>query len=120
MVSETDTTIKLPSLDISQPLYSCSVSSLAAACRESGFFQITNHGISKEVYSKIHSISKHLFSLPAETKLKLGPSSVLKTYTPHFIASPFFENLRVSGPDFAASAQGSADVLSPPSSLEFR
>lgn len=119
MVSESQTTIKLPSLDISKPLHSCSLSSLAAACREWGFFQITNHGISKELYDKIHSLSKDLFSLPSETKLKLGPSSSLKTYTPHFIASPFFESLRVSGPDFAASAQGSAVALSGPNIIEF-
>ncbi|KAL3536820.1 hypothetical protein ACH5RR_000186 [Cinchona calisaya] len=119
MVSESQTTIKLPSLDISQPLHSCSLSSLAEACREWGFFQITNHGISKELYNKIHSLSNYLFSLPSETKLKLGPSSSLKTYTPHFIASPFFESLRVSGPDFAASAKASADVLSAPNIMEF-
>lgn len=112
MVSET--TIRLPSLDMSQPLHSsCSLSSLAEACREWGFFQITNHGISKDVYRKIHSFSGELFRLPLETKLKLGPSSVLKTYTPCFIASPFFESLRVSGPDFTASAQASVDVLLP-------
>lgn len=119
MVSESQTNIKLPSLDISKPLDSCSLSSLAAACSEWGFFQITNHGISKELYDKILSLSKDLFSLPSETKLKLGPFSSLKSYTPHFIASPFFESLRVSGPDFAASARDSAEVLSAPNISEF-
>lgn len=122
MVSET--TIQLPTFDMSQPLQFSPrfLSSLAEACREWGFFQITNHGISKDVYSKIQSFSRELFSLPLETKLKLGPSSVLKTYTPCFIASPFFESLRVSGPDFFASAHASAHVLLPdaaPQMIEF-
>ncbi|CAI9101838.1 OLC1v1039254C1 [Oldenlandia corymbosa var. corymbosa] len=107
------TTIKLPSLDISQPMCSCCLSSLAAACREWGFFLISNHGISKELYTKIQSFSRDFFSLPPDAKLKL------KAYTPHFIASPFFESLRVSGPEFAASARGSADVLSDQHRKEF-
>ena len=53
--------------------------------------------------------------------MKLGPfSDSLKTYTPHFIASPFFESLRVSGPDFFVSAQSSADVLFDKQNPEFR
>ncbi|KAJ4826393.1 hypothetical protein Tsubulata_025173, partial [Turnera subulata] len=103
--------VELPILDISQPLTSSSLSSLAVACKKWGFFHITNHGIPKELYHKLHLLSQYLFSLPSETKLELGPSSSLKTYTPHFIASPFFESLRVSGPNFFASAQGSANVL---------
>ncbi|KAI3444547.1 hypothetical protein Pfo_001212 [Paulownia fortunei] len=98
--------LQLPVLDVSQPLNSSSLPSLAAACKEWGFFQIINHGISKDLYSKIYSISNKIFCLPSESKLKL-----VKTYTPHFIASPFFECIRVSGPEFAASAQSSADVL---------
>ncbi|KAI7731928.1 hypothetical protein M8C21_032925, partial [Ambrosia artemisiifolia] len=43
----------------------------------------------------------------------------MKTYTPHFIASPFFESLRVSGPDFRASAQSSAEAVSNQSNSEF-
>ncbi|KAL2460687.1 2-oxoglutarate (2OG) and Fe(II)-dependent oxygenase superfamily protein [Abeliophyllum distichum] len=111
MIPESETPLELPVLDVSQQLCPSSLSSLAAACREWGFFQIINHGISKDLYNKICTLSKDLFSLPIETKHKLGPLSPLKTYTPHFIASPFFESLRVSGPDFADSAQSSVDVL---------
>ncbi|XP_058223644.1 gibberellin 20-oxidase-like protein [Rhododendron vialii] len=109
MVSKT--CMQLPMLDISQPLQPSSLSSLAEACKELGFFHITNHGISKDLYDKIRSLSEFLFSLPDEMKIKLGPFSSIKTYTPHYIASPFFESLRVSGPDFIGSAQSSADVL---------
>lgn len=107
MIYESENPLQLPVVDVSQPLSSLSFASLAAACKEWGFFQIINHGISKDLYTRIHSLSNNIFSLSSDSKLKLG----LKTYTPHFIASPFFESIRVSGPDFAASAQSSADAL---------
>lgn len=107
MIYQSENSLQLPVVDVSQPLSSSFFVSLAAACKEWGFFQIINHGISKDLYTSIHSLSNKIFCLPSESKLKLG----LKTYTPHFIASPFFESIRVSGPDFAASAQSSADVL---------
>jgi hypothetical protein len=111
---------ELPILDISQPLQPSALASLAEACQEWGFFRISNHGISKELYNKLYSLSQQLFGLPAETKLELGPSSSINTYTPHFIASPFFECLRVFGPNFFASAQSSADTLFGQQSFEFR
>lgn len=111
-MSESQASVKLHILDMSQPLQSSSLSSLAEACKTWGFFHITNHGISSDLYSKLYSLSKDLFSLPSDTKLKLGPfSNSPKTYTPPFIASPFFESLRVSGPNFFTSAQTSAEVL---------
>ncbi|KAG7013737.1 Gibberellin 20-oxidase-like protein, partial [Cucurbita argyrosperma subsp. argyrosperma] len=110
-MSVSKASVELPILDISQPLSPSSLSLLADACRKWGFFHIKNHGISKDIYNKLHSFSNEIFSLPSETKLKIGPLSSLNTYTPHFIASPFFETLRVSGPNFLASAQSSADSL---------
>ncbi|CAK9328847.1 unnamed protein product [Citrullus colocynthis] len=110
-MSVSKASVELPILDISQPLPPSSLSSLADACKNWGFFHIKNHGISKDTYNKLHSFSNEIFSLPSETKLKIGPLSSLNTYTPHFIASPFFETLRVSGPNFLASAQSSADFL---------
>lgn len=108
-----DTVIELPVLEISLPLEEDQslLSPIAEACRKWGFFLITNHGVSEELYSKLKNLCKQLFSLPLDAKLKLGPLSSIKSYTPHFIASPFFESLRVSGPDFFSSAQGSADVI---------
>lgn len=121
-MSESDhqNSIKLPVLDISQPLQPSSLLCLAEACKEWGFFHITSHGISKDLYNKLCLLSKSLFRLPSDTKMKLGPFSSLKTYTPHFIASPFFESLKVSGPDFFLSARSSADVLSDIQNSEFR
>ncbi|KAM1028101.1 hypothetical protein TB2_040717 [Malus domestica] len=114
------TSVKLPMLDISQAILDpSSLSSLAEAFKTWGFFHITNHGISKDLFRKLYSLSNDLFSLPSDTKLKLGPLSSAKTYTPHFIASPFFESLRVSGPRFFDSAQTSAHVLFDQHNSEF-
>ncbi|XP_038685252.1 gibberellin 20-oxidase-like protein [Tripterygium wilfordii] len=110
-MSKSQTSIELPVFDISQPLIQSSLSSLLQACKEWGFFRIINHGVSKELYGKVCSLSNQLFNLPYESKIKAGPSSSIRTYTPHFIASPFFESLRISGPDFSASARNSADVI---------
>ncbi|XP_076906535.1 gibberellin 20-oxidase-like protein [Bidens hawaiensis] len=110
---------QLPVLDLSKPISPSSLSTLSLACKEWGFFHIINHGISKDLYSKLRSLSCQLFSLPCELKLKAGPTSNTKTYTPHFIASPFFESLRVSGPDFGASAQSSVEAVSSDPDSEF-
>ncbi|CAI8607284.1 unnamed protein product [Vicia faba] len=103
--------VDLPIIDISEPFQSSSLTTLSKACKEWGFFHIINHEVSKDLCSQLHSLSKFVFNLPCDTKLKLGPFSSLKSYTPHFIASPFFESLRVDGPDFYVSAKSSEDVL---------
>ncbi|GMY09175.1 gibberellin 20-oxidase-like protein [Fagus crenata] len=118
-MSESQNSIELPILDISQPLHPSFLTSLAEACKKWGFFHIINHGISKDLFSKLYLLSKDLFNLPSETKLKVGPFSSIKTYTPHFIASPYFESLRVSGPNFFASAQSSANALFVQQNSEF-
>lgn len=119
-MSEHKPSFKLPVLDLSQSVEVSSLSALYKACQEWGFFYVTNHGISKILFDEVCSCSKQIFSTPLDSKLKLGPSSCLKTYTPHFIASPYFESLRVSGPDFFASAKSSADELFSQQKCEFR
>lgn len=110
----------LPILDLKQPADPSFLSSLSQACQELGFFYVTNHGIPRSLFSKARSLSHDIFSLPTETKLKLGPSSSLKTYTPPFIASPYFESLRVTGPDFFASAKASTEELFGQEKPEYR
>ncbi|MBA0860456.1 hypothetical protein Goshw_017836 [Gossypium schwendimanii] len=114
MMSELEEdSLKLPVLDLTQPdnIESSFLSSLLKACQEWGFFYVTNHGIPINLFTKIREFSNHIFNLGSDTKLKLGPSSCLKTYTPHFIASPYFESLKVSGPDFFDSSKASIDEL---------
>ncbi|CAN0884185.1 Gibberellin 20-oxidase-like protein [Linum grandiflorum] len=119
--SSSTSRVQLPVVDISEPLNLSSLSSLADACQKWGFFHIINHGIPKHLYDRIYSLSQHFFSFPCHSKLEqLGPPSLLQTYTPNFIASPFFESLRVSGPDFFSSAHSSASpLLTPHLSSEF-
>ncbi|KAL1222240.1 Gibberellin 20-oxidase-like protein [Cardamine amara subsp. amara] len=100
-------TLELPMFDISKPLSESSLTSLQDACKEWGFFYITNHGISREMYQKLRRFSGGVFGMGDEEKMKMGASN----YTPRFIASPFFESLRVSGPDFYASAKSSVDAF---------
>lgn len=119
--SESQTCVELPVLDISKPLDTSSMCSLTEACKTWGFFLVSNHGISRELYGRVYMLSKHLFNLPSDTKLELGPLSSSNSYTPHFIASPFFESLRISGPNFFASAESSANFLfNQQSTFEFR
>ncbi|CAN7119113.1 unnamed protein product [Brassica rapa subsp. narinosa] len=106
-MSELHSSLQLPVLDLTQPIQSSVLSSLSQACKEWGFFYVTNHGISREMFRRIYSLSRDVFSAPLDSKLKLGPFS----YTPRHIASPYFESLVVSGPDFSGSAKASADVL---------
>lgn len=103
-MSNTKSHAGTPILDLSQPLQPCSLSSLYNASKDWGLFHIINYGISKDLCSQIQTLSKHLFTLPSKTKLRLGPLSSLNSYTPLFIASPFFESLRVNGPNFYVSA----------------
>ncbi|WMV20550.1 hypothetical protein MTR67_013935 [Solanum verrucosum] len=119
-MSESQTSVKLPIFDISRPLSSSnSLKSLSLACKEWGFFHISNHGIPRDLCKQLHFLSNQIFDLPCDVKLNAGPLSNIRTYTPHFIASPFFESLRVSGPDFFASAQSTSQALINQSIPEF-
>ncbi|XP_074321531.1 gibberellin 20-oxidase-like protein [Silene latifolia] len=119
MSQSSQTLLKLPILDISKTPCPSSLPSLLEACKEWGFFHIINHGVSNELYTKLSSFSKQIFSLPLDTKLNLGPSSSNKSYTPQFIASPFYEGLKVSGPDLFSSAECSSNVLFGQNNHEF-
>lgn len=110
-MSKLPPSVQLPVLDLSRPVELSFLSSLSKACQEWGFFYVTNHGISTSLLHEVRFLSEQVFDQSLDSKLKLGPFSTLKTYTPHFIASPYFESLRVSGPDFSASAKASADEL---------
>lgn len=113
--------LELPVLDMSRPMIpTSSLSALSQACKQWGFFHIANHGISKDLYAELSKLANQAFEFPLDAKLKLGPLSSINTYTPHFIASPFFESLRVSGPDFSSSAKSTSDVLFEAQTTKFR
>nr|KAJ0201446.1 hypothetical protein LSAT_V11C600306780 [Lactuca sativa] len=52
------------------------------ACIDSGFFYVTNHGISGEFMDEVFAESKKLFDLPLEEKIKLLINEKHRGYTP--------------------------------------
>lgn len=51
---------------------------ISDACKEWGFFQVVNHGVSLDLLAKMRAVWKQFFHLPMEEKLKLKNSP--KTY----------------------------------------
>lgn len=47
------------------------VKHIGAACRDKGFFQLTNHGIPSEMQEAVFAACKEFFDLPLVEKLKL-------------------------------------------------
>src|SRR5690348_3894301 len=41
---------------------------IAAACRDSGFFYVTGHGIAPALLDRLEAASRRFFALPAEAK----------------------------------------------------
>ncbi|KAM7275319.1 hypothetical protein ACFE04_017185 [Oxalis oulophora] len=58
-MSITDSSIELPILDVSQPLNESMSSFLAESCIKWGFFLITNHGVSKDLYDRIELMQEY-------------------------------------------------------------
>ena len=59
--------MEIPVIDIHQP-DGDTLRHLDAACREWGFFQITNHGVSDDLIAAMHRAMHEFFALPIETK----------------------------------------------------
>ncbi|KAK6929132.1 Non-hem dioxygenase N-terminal domain [Dillenia turbinata] len=72
-LSVVNSNLKLPILDFAQ-LQSSNrsevIASLAKACEEYGFFQLTNHGIASNVISHMSDASKRFFELPYDERSK--------------------------------------------------
>jgi hypothetical protein len=63
----TTTTWELPLIDLHSPL---AHKSLAAACRDWGFFQLQNHGLPRQVLDGLRTHAHSLFELPLAQKEK--------------------------------------------------
>ncbi|RAO64734.1 uncharacterized protein BHQ10_000746 [Talaromyces amestolkiae] len=73
---------EIPTVDISafltdpdSPEAQAIVPIVRSACRSTGFFQITGHGISKDLQQSVFTGAKKFFSLPFETKKALDAHS---------------------------------------------
>lgn len=70
---------KLPVIDMS-PLLSRSASAerkavareIGAACRDTGFFYASRHGIEPDLIGRLHTASHRFFALPEATKMKIA------------------------------------------------
>ncbi|KAL0347859.1 UNVERIFIED_CONTAM: protein DOWNY MILDEW RESISTANCE 6 [Sesamum calycinum] len=61
----------IPVIDLGCKDRSLIVKQTGDACREYGFFQVINHGVSKEAMDKILGVGHEFFGLPVEEKMKL-------------------------------------------------
>ncbi|KAG8381602.1 hypothetical protein BUALT_Bualt06G0138500 [Buddleja alternifolia] len=55
------------------------VQQIAEACQQYGFFQVINHGVSREVVEKMLEVANQFFNLPTEEKMKLYSNDPSKT-----------------------------------------
>ncbi|KAL0411841.1 UNVERIFIED_CONTAM: protein DOWNY MILDEW RESISTANCE 6 [Sesamum latifolium] len=68
----------IPVIDLACRDMSLIVKQIGNACREYGFFQVINHGVSKEAMYKILGVAHEFFGLPVEEKMKLDDPTVDK------------------------------------------
>lgn len=67
----TSTEPALPVIDISGRLHTVA-GEIGAACRVSGFFYITGHGVPATLLKRLESASRAFFALPVEAKLEIA------------------------------------------------
>lgn len=75
------------------------------------FFNMINHGISKDLYCKIYCPQKTYSTSLLTLRSKLVFSFTLKHILLISQPPPYLESLQVLGPNFFVSAQSSANVL---------
>lgn len=52
------------------------VREVGSACKESGFFQVVNHGVPSETRQRLETVSRKFFALPLEEKRKVSRDEV--------------------------------------------
>src|SRR5262245_49438801 len=69
---------------------------IALACRQSGFFYITGHGVSEDLQNRLEDLSREFFRLPADDKLSIDMSKGGKAWRGYF---PVGDELTSGKPD---------------------
>uniref|UniRef100_A0A803MN22 Non-haem dioxygenase N-terminal domain-containing protein n=1 Tax=Chenopodium quinoa TaxID=63459 RepID=A0A803MN22_CHEQI len=82
--------ISIPIIDLEDPN---SLGLIYDACETWGMFQVTNHGISKELLDQVEFHSKNLFNLPFEQKMKVLRAPREDTGYGYPRLAPFFSKL---------------------------
>ena len=90
---------------------------MRAACQETRFFHVINHGIEEEVIKGLDSAARDLFAVPSEAKENVSVSSsydYFKRTDSLYVESVNFKNVVLSDP-----AQRISDCLWPDGSPTF-
>ncbi|CAO2838480.1 unnamed protein product [Amaranthus hypochondriacus] len=69
----------VPVIDLGSYDHSQKLKQVHFACKNYGFFQVINHGVSKEIVNAMQKVGQDFFDLPAEEKLKLYSDDPTKT-----------------------------------------
>ncbi|XP_074291846.1 protein DOWNY MILDEW RESISTANCE 6-like [Silene latifolia] len=69
----------VPVIDLGCPDHTRVLAQLHHACKNYGFFQVINHGVSKEKVENMQKMAKDFFKLPIEEKMKLYSDDPTKT-----------------------------------------
>ena len=95
-VAESD--LNIPVIDISQLLENAdkisegsfcdltrgTTDSIGKACRSTGFFQVSNHGVSVDLIESLETLSREFFDLPKDEKQKISMSKGGKAWRGYF------------------------------------
>ncbi|CAI9769532.1 unnamed protein product [Fraxinus pennsylvanica] len=87
----------VPVIDLGYGDRSLIIKQIGDACQEYGFFQVINHGISKESMEKMLAVAYDFFSLPVEEKMKLysdDPSKTMRLSTSFNVRKETVHNWR--------------------------
>ncbi|KAK4411288.1 Flavanone 3-dioxygenase 2 [Sesamum angolense] len=87
----------VPIIDLGCEDRSLIIKQIGDACREYGFFQVINHGVSKEMVDKILGVAHEFFGLPVEEKMKLysdDPSKTMRLSTSFNVKKETVHNWR--------------------------
>ncbi|XP_047976402.1 protein DOWNY MILDEW RESISTANCE 6-like isoform X2 [Salvia hispanica] len=78
-LAEVDVLDNIPLVDLTCPDKTLLIQQIGQACRDYGFFQVINHGVSKEAVSRIVATGHELFGLSVEEKMKLYSDDTSRT-----------------------------------------
>ncbi|KAL3649470.1 Protein DOWNY MILDEW RESISTANCE 6 [Castilleja foliolosa] len=93
-VSECD---DVPIIDLGCQDRSLIIKQIGDACRDYGFFQVINHGVSKVIVDEIKRVAHEFFSLSVEEKMKLysdDPSKTMRLSTSFNVKKETVHNWR--------------------------
>ncbi|GLT37370.1 hypothetical protein SLA2020_116890 [Shorea laevis] len=78
-LSEVSICENVPAIDLGSDSRTYIVQQIGDACKNYGFFQVINHGVSPEAVEKMLGVAGEFFRLPVEEKLKLYSDDPSKT-----------------------------------------